>query len=236
MSEASLQPPADPLLTLPSPMPTPDSTTSASTPSPTPSLLNEPDETPAEPKPTDPPKAPEAYTDFKLPDGVKLEAESLTKAQALFKGLNLPQDGAQSLVDFYVSEMQRVTEAVTGRNNEAIEAMANEGRAKIMADPEIGPKHKEVKASIGKAYDAIVNAVPEKAVERRAMINDFKTLMDTTGVGNALPFVKVLKWFADTVTEPGHVIGSGPSTHGQSNNGSAQRPSVAQSMYPNNPA
>lgn len=196
-----------------------------------PSFLNDGEKTEAE----KPAGAPEAYTDFTLPEGVKLEAESLTKAQELFKGLNLPQEGAQSLVDFYVSEMQRVTEAVTGRNNEAIEAFAEKGRAEIMADPEIGPKHKEIKANIGKAYDALINAVPEKAAERRAMVNDFKALMDSTGVGNALPFVKVLKWFADTVTEPGHVRGGNPSPHGQAANGAAQRPTVAQSMYPNNP-
>src|SRR6266403_1426137 len=64
----------------------------------TPTDPTPPETTPAEPTPG----APEAYTDFTLPEGVKLEGETLKSAQELFKDLNLPQDGAQRLVDFHL--------------------------------------------------------------------------------------------------------------------------------------
>lgn len=203
------------------------STTSETPPASTPSLLTEP-----EPKPEAPVGAPEKYADFTLPDGVKLADESLSKAQELFKGLNLPQVGAQSLVDFYVSEMQRVAEAP----GKAFEEMTSNWIASAKADPEIGNKLPTVKTNIGKAYDVLINAIPEKAAETRTLINDFKSAMDITGVGNHPAFIKVLNRLAERIIEPGHVVGGGPSTHGQSTNGTAQRPSVAQSMYPNNPA
>lgn len=210
--------------------PNPDSTSSTSSeasPPEKPSLLTEP-----EPKAEAPAGAPEKYTDFTLPDGVKLADESLTKAQELFKGLNLPQAGAQSLVDFYVSEMQRVAEAP----GKAFEELTNTWITNAKADPEIGNKLPVVKANIGKAYDVLINAVPEKAAETRTLINDFKSAMDITGVGNHPAFIKVLNRLAERIIEPGHVSGAGPSAHGQSPGGSAPRPSVAQSMYPNNPA
>lgn len=167
---------------------------------------------------------------------MKLNDESLGKARELFKGLDISQKGAQSLVDFYVSEMQRVTDAVTAAQEDLVREVAEEGRKQIMADPEIGPRAKQVKADIAKAYDAIANMVPEKAAERRATIDSFKQLMDNTGVGNALPFVKVLKWVADLVNEGTHVAGGAPSIHGQARNGQGNaNPGLAQSMYPSNP-
>src|SRR6266403_5217690 len=67
--------------------------------------------TPPEPKPEPTPGAPETYTDFTLPEGVKLEGETLKSAQELFKALNLPQDGAQRLVDFHLGQIRAATEA-----------------------------------------------------------------------------------------------------------------------------
>ena len=43
--------------------------------------------------------APEAYTEFTVPEGYKLEGERLEQTQALFKELGLSQDKAQKLVD-----------------------------------------------------------------------------------------------------------------------------------------
>src|SRR5258706_11787563 len=61
-----------------------------------------PPEPPVEPKPEAPAGAPEAYTDFTLPEGVKLEGETLKAATELFRELGLPQANAQRLVDLHL--------------------------------------------------------------------------------------------------------------------------------------
>lgn len=43
--------------------------------------------------------APEVYADFKLPEEVKLDGTMMEKFTGIAKGLNLPQDKAQELVD-----------------------------------------------------------------------------------------------------------------------------------------
>ena len=55
--------------------------------------------------------APEKYEDFKLPEDVKFEGETLTKAQEVFKELNLSQEQAQKLVDFQAEQAASQTEA-----------------------------------------------------------------------------------------------------------------------------
>src|SRR5882757_4179495 len=149
MSDQS-QPTPEPSLTptpTPEPTPTPptgttnsDGTSIPPTPPKEPSLLNK-----DEPKPAEPPKAPEKYADFKVPDGVKLEGETLTAATTLFRELNLPQDGAQKLVDFH-------TKALAKAGSDPVDAwgaMVKEWGEKTSADPDIGPRLKEVKATIG---------------------------------------------------------------------------------------
>lgn len=58
---------------------------------------------PAESKPAD--QAPEAYQPFKLPEGLKLEGDQLGEVATMFKGLNLSQEKAQQLVDYYAKRM-----------------------------------------------------------------------------------------------------------------------------------
>src|SRR6266404_8201647 len=107
-----------------------------------------------ESKPETAPGAPEAYTDFTLPEGVKLEGETLKSAQDLFKSLNLPQDGAQRLVDFHLGQIRAATEA----SSKAYEDMRAGWQTAAKADPEIGPKMTQIKENVGRLYDAIGDA------------------------------------------------------------------------------
>ena len=49
--------------------------------------------------------APETYTEFNLPEGFELKGEILEETTALFKGLNLSQENAQKLVDYYTERV-----------------------------------------------------------------------------------------------------------------------------------
>lgn len=164
--------------------------------------------------------APEKYTDFKTPEGIKLEGETLTAAQDLFKGLNLTQDAAQSLVDFHTKQMTEAANAPVNAYNEMREGW----KAATAADPELGPKQKAIQENLGKAFDTLNNP---------KLVADFKEAMNLTGVGDHPAFVKVLNAWATQVTEGRPVRSGGPSEHGQNDKGQNQRPSVAQGMYPN---
>ncbi len=178
--------------------------------------------TPPEPKPEPAPGAPETYTDFTLPEGVKLEGETLKSAQELFKALNLPQDGAQKLVDFHLGQIRAATEA----SSKAYEDMRADWQAKSKADSEIGPHMAKIKENVGRLYDAIGDA---------KLVGEFKQIMDLTGAGDNPAFIKVLNKLSSFVTEGHHVTGAQPSKFGQTPPGTGERPSTAHALYPNNP-
>lgn len=164
--------------------------------------------------------APEKYEDFKLPEGIKLEGETLTAAQELFKGLGLTQDAAQSLVDFHTKQMTEAANAPVNAYNE----MRDGWKAAAQADPDIGPKSAAIKENIGRAFDTLGDP---------KLVADFKEAMNLTGVGDHPAFIKVLNKWATQVTEGRNVRAGGPSEHGQNDKGQTTRPNVAQGMYPN---
>src|SRR5262245_53151779 len=100
---------AEPAAVDPGTQPSPP-TTPTPPPSPPPTTPPEPKEEPGEKqsllneKP--PVVAPEKYEDFKVPEGYTLDGEVGKEASAMFKELNLPQEAAQRLVDFYVKQTQ----------------------------------------------------------------------------------------------------------------------------------
>lgn len=164
--------------------------------------------------------APEKYEDFKVPEGIKLEGETLTAAQGLFKGLGLTQEAAQSLVDFHTAQLSAAAEAPTRAYNE----MRDGWKSAAQADPDIGPKRAAIQENVGRAFDTIGDP---------KLVQDFKDAMNYTGIGDHPAFIKVLNKWATQVTEGRNVRAGGPSEHGQNDKGQQQRPNVAQGMYPN---
>jgi len=211
---------------IPSPPPTPETPVPPSPPISTPpkegeTLLTEGD------KPPEPAKAPDKYEDFKLPEGVELKGDQLTAAHALFKDLMLPQDAAQKLVDFHTAQMKAAVEGPA----KALSDMRADWQAKTHTDPDIAKVSVDgktgldaVKINVAKVFSAIGN---EK------LVNDFKEVMNLTGVGDHPAFINVINKLAGFVTEGKHVSGSQPSIHGQSPGGRVEQPTAAQALYPN---
>jgi len=174
---------------------------------------------PAEPKPVN--GAPETYADFKLPQGAELDKETLGKASPLFKELNLTQDQAQKLVDFYndinTSAKEKLSAVVT--------EMRTEWRNQVKADKDIGPKLDSVITEIGRAKSHIPAEV------RTA----FESALDVTGAGDHPAIVRGFYELAKLVNEGTHVVGGKPSPEGQSKSGTVAPPSLAGAMYPNLP-
>lgn len=165
-----------------------------------------------------PPGAPDKYTDFKLPDGLTLKPEALTEAQAVFKGLNLTQDAAQSLVDFHAKQIAEAQAAPFKTVTELKSKWEGEVRATYGKDIEPGGK-------LNIAIARVIDSMPKEVGSA------FREAMDLTLAGSNPAFVNAMKWFSDQLSEGTTVKGNGPSPLGQKGP-DAKPQSVAQAMYP----
>jgi hypothetical protein len=165
--------------------------------------------------------APEKYEDFKVPEDFELNKDVMDKATPMFKELGLSQAGAQRLIDFYAEQQKSVAEAPYKLWADTQKEWVDQ----VKADPEIGGKLPEVKATVAKALDALGD---------QKLANEFKAAMDYTGAGNHPAFVKAFYKMALMMTEGGHVAGRGPSPAGQRGPGATPE-SAAKAMYPNLP-
>jgi hypothetical protein len=228
--------------TTPSPAPTPTPTTSTTPPAANTTEARTPEgelkslvgQAEAQAKPpveisTKPPtetsaKAPEAYADFKVPEGYKLDADLVKEVTPLFKEMGLTQDAAQKLVDAY----NKQAIAIAKRNEESVTQMRTEWRTEVGKDSELGPKLETVKADIGKALQIISRGDD-------SFIKSFRQAMDLTGAGDNPAIIRGFYRMAQHFVEGTPVAGSGPSPAGQTRNGEIRRPSAAAAMYPNLP-
>lgn len=185
---------------------------------PTTSLLNADDK-----KPDDKTPATGDYKPFTVPEGYELVPEVASEAQGIFKKMNLNQEQAQELVDFYGKQVRSLTEASSTNNDTAWADTNAEWQKQTMADPELGPHIAKVKETISRALDSVGDA---------KLTAEFKSVMDITGAGNHPAFVKAFYKLASAVTEGRHVKGTGPSALGQTAPGTASKPSPAQALYP----
>lgn len=165
--------------------------------------------------------APEKYEAFTVPEGYEIDAPTMEKAQGIFKELNLSQEQAQKLVNFYSDQVKALTEAPA----QAFEQMNTEWATRTKADPEVGPHLDKVKETVSKALSSLGD---EK------LIQEFRDAMNVTGVGNNPAFVKLLYRMSQRLVEGGHVTGKGPTAPSQKEPNSGAVP-IANALYPNLP-
>jgi hypothetical protein len=94
--------------------------------------------------------APLTYSDFTLPEGVEVDAETMSEAHALLGEMKLPQEQAQRLVDFYAGKIRRFGDAQTENWVKLNEKWVGE----FKADKEIGgDRIQETVAAATRAMD-----------------------------------------------------------------------------------
>lgn len=110
--------------------------------------------------------APEAYEDFKVPEGMEASKEMVDEFKPVLKELNLSQDKAQALIDFYTAKV------LPGMQAKGLEVWNNELAARQQAiekDPEIGGE--KLKAT-GETINRVANSFlkPEEVTEDRKSV------------------------------------------------------------------
>lgn len=167
--------------------------------------------------------APEKYEAFKVPEGYELDTKVAEEAGKLFKDMNLSQDAAQKLVDFYSAKSLEAQQAPY----KMWQDMQATWQQEVFKDSKLGTGTElrpEVKANIGRLIDML------PADQQQA----FRQTMDLTGAGNNIAFVRAMNQFAEMLGEGKGVTGKGPSPLGQGGNTKPQ--SAAQAIFPNLPS
>lgn len=162
--------------------------------------------------------APEKYADFKLPEGLKLQPEVLAEATEVFKGLNLSQEAAQSLVDFHAKQLTTAAEAPFKTVTELKTNWESSLKSTYGKDIEPGGK---VITSISRMIDTLPPTIA----------SGFREAMDLTLAGSNPAFVAAFYELSQRLSEGTTVKGNGPSPGGQKSPDAAPK-SVAQAMYP----
>lgn len=168
--------------------------------------------------------APEAYADFKLPEGVELKGEFIDEFKGVAKGLGLTQDGAQSLLDLHVKAIKDVTEASLN----AVAELRKSWRDQVLANSDLahnGDLRTEVKATLGRFIDSFG---PKIAA-------DFREAMNFTGAGDHPGFIAFFHAAAKAMGEGRPAQGANPAPTGQQN--PAKPNGIGpQALYPNLPS
>jgi hypothetical protein len=142
--------------------------------------------------------APEAYEDFKLPEGMQVDAAVLGEFAPLAKELNLSQGQAQKLVNMYT---EKVLPGIMQAQTDAWAKTRSEWAAQAKADPVIGGE--KFTANLGEAKRAYNTfATPE-----------LKSVMEQHGMGDHPEVIKLFFTLAksmreDTIILPGSQPGS----------------------------
>lgn len=136
--------------------------------------------------------APEAYTEFTVPEGYTLDGERLEQTQALFKELGLSQDKAQKLIDRYCSidteNAANLTKAAEAARAQQIDAWGQQAKT------ELGDKYD---ATVAHARLAVQTLGDEAAIEA----------FDTLGWGNHPALIRMLGKAGELLGEGSMEIG-----------------------------
>lgn len=153
---------------------------------------DQPHEQTRQPTVEDAPAQP-AYGEFKLPEGVTVDAASLRPAAELFAETGLSQDQAQKFIDL---AMARET-AAAHKSVQAFVDLQNQWVSEIKADPDIGGDR--LKASLASANRAI----------DRLDVPGLREALNFTGAGNhpaiVKAFVRLGQMIAEDRFRPGHL-------------------------------
>lgn len=134
--------------------------------------------------------APEAYTDFKLPEGMDMDADVLGEFTGLAKELNITQEAAQKLIDL----QGKIATKQADEYQAAVIKQGQDWAAEVKNDPELGGENYE--KSVASAVKVI-----------QAFGDDgLKELLNTSGLGNHPALFKFCHRISQAISEDKFVM------------------------------
>ena len=152
--------------------------------------------------------APEKYEAFTLPEGFTLPEAEAKEFDAVARGLNLPQDKAQQLLDAFVKREAQKVQGISDFWNKQSADWAEASKT----DKEFGgEKFKENAALANKALDAFGT-------------KELRAVLSTYGLSNNPEVIRAFYRVGKTIGEDKLVVGGGP--------GKGADVSAPEAMYP----
>lgn len=152
--------------------------------------------------------APDKYEDFTLPEGLNASADELKEFHVLLKDLNIPQKGAQQIVDVFSETLVEAAEA----QKKAWADTRAEWKKTHSADKEIGGKNKA--AQLGLAQSAI----------KKFGTAGLSEVLKATGLEDHPEVIRIFARMGKAIAEDEHEGGGTPS-------GGTEK-TAAQTIYP----
>lgn len=152
------------------------------------------------------PPAPIKYDAFKLPDGVKLDDERLSKFTEVAGKGQVTQEVAQDLVNLHIEEMQRlekdIQERATQHQQDVWKGLNDGWKAELRKDEKLGGNRIETNLSMAKAVLEEYGGTPEQ-------VRDLLAHTKANGMGNYPGFIRLLVNIGEAlnVFEEGTVAG-----------------------------
>jgi hypothetical protein len=149
-------------------------------------------------------RAPEEYTDFASPEGLKLDEATIGDFKTLAKEMNLSQEQAQKLLEFGGGKLKAQLEAPY----QVWRGIQEKWQQEVKADSEIG----------GVNYDASIRAAGEvfkpgpgnPLVQNEADAQSLRQALNVTGAGNNPAVVKFFVRLGKVLSEPASLMGKAP--------------------------
>lgn len=160
---------------------------------------------------SDEPAPAPVYEAFKVPEGMTLDQERVTKFTELLTKLELDgkadhstvQKFGQEAVDFHISEVQKATTALNDLYKQAWDRQKTEWKDTFLKDPEIGGNRFQ------STVDAALNFIRTHGGTSDQQ-TEFRNLMETSGLGNHPAMIRMLANAGRAMSEGGPVPGQKP--------------------------
>ena len=148
--------------------------------------------------------APGEYEAFTVPEGLEINEDLNGEFVTVAKDLDLSQDQAQKLADLYTAQI--------AAQKDTWDTMVEGWREEASKDPEIG----------GEKFQE--NLAAARGAVKEFGSNEFRDMLNTTGVGNHPAMLKFLYRVGEELRE-----GSADTSHGGSGTGTSK--TLAQRLY-----
>ncbi len=136
--------------------------------------------------------APETYEDFTMPEGMEVDKVAIEAFLPIAKELNLTQDQAQKLVSLQTAQVNAAAEA----QNTAWTKTVDDWHDATVNDPTIGG------ANLAASLTASTKFLDKFASP------ELRALLDTSGMGNHVEFIRLFKAAGEAMSEDGITSGS----------------------------
>lgn len=158
--------------------------------------------------------APEAYTDFTLPEGVTLSDDDLAGFSDLAKEAGMTQEMAQKFIDMEGKRMEAIGESFQKSVQDAFDKQQSDWLAELKNDPEYGGDNLDKN-----------NGLAVKVINKFGN-QGLKDVLDSSGMGNNPDLIKFIHRIGKAIAED-------QLEGGDTNNGGDSGKTLAEKLYPN---